>query len=113
MRIPMDTADPDYMAYLDQLAAGYTPLPPAPGQAIAPCAVTMRQARLALLGAGLLDGVNASLAAMPGPEGEAARIEWEYATEVVRGSALVQGLAASLGLDDAMLDALFVAGGAL
>mgnify|MGYP003339585434 CR=1 FL=1 len=39
---------------------------------------------------------------------EAAQIEWEYATEVKRSSALVAQLAPSLALDDAALDALFV-----
>lgn len=72
-----------------------------------PQVVTMRQARLALLGAGLLARVNDALAAMPGVEGEAARIEWEYATTVDRGSPLIASLGGALGLDDAALDDLF------
>lgn len=72
-----------------------------------PQSVTMRQARLALLGAGLLQSVDAAVAAMPGVGGDAARIEWEYAMSVERGSPLVAGLSASLGLTDAQLDALF------
>lgn len=75
--------------------------------------ITMRQARLALLGAGLLAGVNDALAAMPGIEGEAARLEWEYATEVRRDSVLVAGLAGVLGLTGAQVDALFIAGARL
>lgn len=43
-----------------------------------------RQARLALLGAGLLAQVNTAVANMVGAEGDAARIEWEYAQEVRR-----------------------------
>lgn len=72
-----------------------------------PPAVTMRQARLALLAAGLLDQVNTAIAAMPGAEGEAARIEWEYAQEVRRDSQLVAALSPALGLTDAQLDDLF------
>jgi hypothetical protein len=76
--------------------------PPPPVQS-----VSMRQARLALLGANLLTDVNAALAGMAGVEGEAARIEWEYATEVRRDSDLVSGLSSALGLTPALLDALF------
>ena len=76
-------------------------------QAHAPSMVTMRQARLALLGAGLLPAVDAAVAAMLGTEGDAARIEWEYATTVERQSALVSGLSGALGLSDAQLDGLF------
>lgn len=86
----------------------YTP-PPQP----VPAAVTMRQARLALLGVGKLADVNAAIAAMQGPAGEAARIEWEYSQEVQRDKALVLALAPVLGLSDAELDALFVAAAAL
>ncbi len=70
--------------------------------------VTMRQARLALLGAGLLDAVNAAVAAMPGAGGAAARIEWEYSSEVHRHKALVSALGPALGLTEAQLDQLFV-----
>ncbi len=73
-----------------------------------PNSVTMRQARLALLGAGLLAGVDAAINALPSPQKEAARIEWEYATEVQRSSGLVPMMEAALGLDDAALDALFI-----
>lgn len=74
-----------------------------------PTIVSMRKARLALLGAGMLATVNDAIAAMTGAEGEAARIEWEYATEVDRNSALVAGLAVTLGLTPAQLDTLFTA----
>ena len=72
-----------------------------------PEVVTMRQARLALLGAGLLAQVNTAVANMPGTEGDAARIEWEYAQEVRRDSPLVAGLSAALGLTDETLDNLY------
>lgn len=73
-----------------------------------PEAVTMRQARLALLGAGVLDAAEAAIAGMPGVEGRAAQIEWEYATELRRDHPLVAGLGQGLGLDDAAIDALFM-----
>lgn len=72
-----------------------------------PKVITMRQARLALLGAGLLPGVDAAIAAMTGAEGDAARIEWEYAQEVRRDSPLMGGMVAALGLTSAQVDALF------
>lgn len=75
--------------------------------------VTMRQARLALLGAGLLTTVNAAIAAMPGAQGEAARIEWEYSQEVQRDRGLVSALGAQMGMTAAQLDALFATAAAL
>lgn len=82
----------------------YTPPP-----SKVPSSLSMRQARLALYGAGLLDTVQAGAAAMP----QTAQIEWEFAATVERTSPLVATLAANLGLDDAALDALFEAGAAL
>jgi hypothetical protein len=77
-------------------------LPPyVPPPSAVPQAVTMRQARLALLSAGLLDQVNAAIT------DPAARIEWEYATTVERNSSLVQSLASGLGLTEPQLDDLF------
>lgn len=86
----------------------YTPPPAPPAPAVVPQAVTMRQARLALLAAGLLPAVSTALAALPSPQKEAAQIEWEYSTEVQRHRPLVQALGPALGLDDAALDALFI-----
>ena len=77
--------------------------PPAPPTPI-PQSVTMRQARLALLGAGLLDTVETAIAGA----GPAAKIEWDYATEVQRSAGLVPAMATALGLTDAQIDALFV-----
>jgi hypothetical protein len=75
--------------------------------AYVPPAVTMRQARLVLLGAGLLPKIDKAIAGMPSPHKEAATIEWEYSSEVKRDGALVQQLGAALGLDNAALDAMF------
>ena len=86
---------------------------PSPAPSPVPPPVTMRQARLALLGAGLLDDVEAAIAALPSPQKEAARIEWEYATEVQRSSGLVPMMGAALGLDDAALDGLLIEAAAL
>lgn len=83
--------------------------PPAP----VPSVVTMRQARLALLGAELLSQVESAIAAIPGAAGDAARIEWEYALSVERGSPLVASLMAALGLTAEQLDALFTTAAAL
>ena len=105
--------NPDYLAYKAWLKAGGVPLPPEPAPPYVPASVTMRQARLALLGAGLLASVDAAIDGLPSPQKEAARIEWEYATEVQRVSGLVPMMGAALGLDDAALDALFVAAVAL
>lgn len=75
---------------------------------VVPSSVTMRQARLALLAAGLLSSVETAIDAMADPMKTVARIEWEYAATVERSSALIATLAPALGLDDAALDALFV-----
>jgi hypothetical protein len=69
--------------------------------------VTMRQARLALLGAGLLDGVDAAIDALPEPQRSAARISWEFSRVVQRFQPWTVQLAASMGLSDAQLDNLF------
>jgi hypothetical protein len=69
--------------------------------------VSMRQARLALLQIGKLQDVDAAIAALPSPDKEQAQIEWEYATEVTRDSALMQQLATAIGLTEADLDSLF------
>lgn len=87
----------------------YVPQPDVPVPVIVPSAVTMRQARLALLGAGLLDDVEAAIAALPSPAKETAKIEWEYSQEVQRHNGFVAQLGPALGLDAAALDALFVA----
>jgi hypothetical protein len=94
----------DYTISEDDSLAPSPPVPPDP----VPDSVSMRQARLALLGAGLLDAVEATIAAMEGAEGKAAQIEWEYATEVRRDSPLVAGLTAALGLTEEQLDSLFL-----
>ena len=65
--------------------------------------VTPRQARLALLGAGLLDQVNTLLNTAGGVD----LITWEYASVINRSDPMITNLAASLGLTSAQIDALF------
>lgn len=77
-------------------------------QSPVPEVVSMRQARLALLGAGLLGNVDAAIASLPSPQREAARIEWEYATEIRRDSPTMGLIGAALSLTSEQIDALFV-----
>ena len=78
-----------------------------------PSSVTMRQARLALAGAGLIPAVEAALAALPEPQKTAAAIEWNYSNEVWRDKPFVQTFGALLGLTSAQLDDLFRAAAVL
>lgn len=80
------------------------PAPPAP----VPQQVTMRQARLALHAAGLLEGVDAAIASLPEPNKTTAKIEWEYAQAVERNAGLVPSLAAALGMTEEQIDQLFI-----
>lgn len=74
-----------------------------------PAVVSMRQARLALLGAGLLGAVESGIDGLPEPDRSAARIEWEYATELRRDHPLIVSLALQLDLSEQQVDALFIA----
>ena len=68
-----------------------------------PQQVTMRQARLALLSAGLLDDVEAVISAA----GRAAQLEWEYAAVVDRSNPAVAAVQQQQGMTDAQIDDLF------
>lgn len=90
----------------------FTAPPPAPP--VVPQAITMRQARLVLLGAGKLSLVEPAIAAIPNEATrKAAEIEWEFSNELQRGNAFVQLLAPALGLSSDQVDALFIAGAVL
>lgn len=96
-------------AQVAALTAQVTALqPPAPVNGV-PQVVTMVQAQLALLKAGLLDQVNTAIAAIPGDQGRAAQIEWASATSVHRVNPLIAAMQTALSLTDAQIDALFVA----
>lgn len=75
---------------------------------VVPREVTMRQARQALILAGLDEAVEANLAAMPGTPGKLARAEWERSQTVQRTRPLVLQMGAALGLTSAQLDQLFI-----
>lgn len=78
-------------------------------RALVPAAVTMRQARLALLGAGLLDDVGPAIAAIPdATTRRAAEIEWEFSNELQRGNPFVEQLGGALGLTSDQVDSLFI-----
>ena len=81
---------------------------PAEPDPVVPASVTMRQARLALYGAGLLQDVEDAIDALSDPTKTQARIEWDYASDVERASALVATLAAALSLSESYVDDLFV-----
>lgn len=82
----------------------FEPLPPPP----VPAVVSMRQARLALLGAGLLSHVDNVIDGLEEPGRSAALIEWEYATELRRDHPLVAALGNALELTEQQIDNLFV-----
>lgn len=86
---------------------GYLPPPPEPEAAYVPLAVSMRQARHAMLQAGILGAVQTMIEQMPGEEGDAARIDWEFAQEVKRSWPLVVNLGPALGLTEQQIDDLF------
>ena len=74
-----------------------------PAPVFVPQQVTMRQARLELLSRGLLDDVEAMIAAA----GREAQIEWEYAALVERGNPVIAGVQQQQGFTDAQIDDLF------
>jgi hypothetical protein len=94
--------------FLDATDAGVVAYLAAQAEAAKPKEVTMRQARLALLQAGLLDSVNTAIAGMTGAQKAAAEIEWEYSNSLKRSQPLVAQLGAALGLNTTQLDALFL-----
>jgi hypothetical protein len=71
--------------------------------------VTPRQARLALLAAGLLPQVETAVNAAGG----ATKITWEYATIINRSDALIENIGTALGLTDAAIDLLFTQAAAI
>lgn len=70
-------------------------------------AVSMRQARLALLAQRYLPQVEEAIALIPEPDKSKVQIEWEYASTVERNSEWVAVMIPALGLDDEAMDDLF------
>jgi len=87
---------------------GFVLIPVATPPIPIPTSVTMRQARLALLGAGLLASIDTAIASLPSPQKEAAQIEWDYAQEIKRDWPTLLALASLLGLSSEQLDELFI-----
>lgn len=69
--------------------------------------VSKAQAKLALLEADLLNGVEAALSAMEGVDGQRARIEWSDRVEFHRDHQFIGLLAGQMGLSDQQVDDLF------
>ena len=111
--IPMDIGNKDYREYLQWLDNGGVPQPVPIAPVPIPTQVDMRQARQALLQKGLYATVNTAVAGMTGIDGEAARIEWEFAPVVQRDSPLLISLSTALGFTEIQLDELFILAGAL
>jgi hypothetical protein len=74
-----------------------------PVASVVPASVSPAQARLALLGAGLLDQVEAIVSGAD----QVTQIAWRTASTIERSSPTVAALSAALGLGEAQLDALF------
>ena len=79
-------------------------------KASVPQVITMRQARLVLLNANLLDTVETAIA---NGTDETLKIEWEYATEVRRDWESLMATATALGMTEIDLDNLFIEGAKL
>lgn len=75
-----------------------------------PQTISLRQARLWLIGKGYtLYAVDAAIDAIPDQSvRDAVRVSWEYSTQLYRTDANLLQLAAALGLDEAAVDAAFV-----
>jgi hypothetical protein len=111
--IPNDPGNRDYREYLAWVEAGNEPLPPDPVPVGVPQTVSMAQARLALIGAGLFSAIDAGLKALPEPQRTTALTAWEYAPNVSRNGALVTTLGSQFGLTEKQLDDLFTAAAAI
>uniref|UniRef100_E6VL45 Uncharacterized protein n=1 Tax=Rhodopseudomonas palustris (strain DX-1) TaxID=652103 RepID=E6VL45_RHOPX len=86
------------------LGGVYTAPRQPPSIPLAPVAsVTPKQARLALLQAGLLDQVEAVIAA----GSKADQITWEFATEIRRDDPLLVSIGSGLTLSSDQIDVLF------
>lgn len=81
---------------------------PVPAAVPVPEAVTMRQARVALLHLGLFDQVEAALQGIPDDlQRRVALQTWEYSGAVERNNPLILMLGPAIGLTPAQIDGLF------
>ena len=75
-----------------------------------PARVTMRQARLALLQAGLLDDIELAINNLEEPTlKRAVQIEWEYAQDIRRDWQALIMITEAMGMTEEQLDELFIA----
>lgn len=93
---------PTYQALMDEIAAQY--VPPEPQAIPVPQVISRRQAKQALLQAGLLDVADAAIAASGD---RAAQIDWADAQEFRRDWATLISMQNALGLTDEQIDDLF------
>jgi hypothetical protein len=105
--LELGTSLAEYNDQINGIEAHY--VAPDPEPTPVPQVITIRQAKLVLLAAGLLDDVDAAVAQAD----RATQIEWEYATEVNRDWPTLIYLATSMGLSDTVLDGLFIEGSKL
>ncbi len=74
-----------------------------------PVQVTIRQARLALLQAGLLDDIETTINAIEDETlKKAVQIEWEYAQDIRRDWQALIMITQAMGMTDEQLDELFL-----
>lgn len=95
----------DFQSFID--AWGEPPVvtpPPAPA---VPMVVSRRQGLRALYELGLTAQVEALINAIPGADGDRARIDWKEAQEIRRDHPLVDFAKASIPLTDEQVDQLF------
>ncbi len=104
--IPLDERNADYQSYLAWAAAGNVPQQADAPTPFVPFSVSRFQARAALHLAGLLDDVEALMAAQDTPA--LAKLAWADAMEFERQSPTIAALAGAVGLTEQDIDALFV-----
>jgi len=103
--IPLDERNADYQVYMAWVAAGNVPQQADATAPFIPFSVSRFQARAALHLAGLLDDVEALMAAPDTPA--LAKLAWADAQEFKRNSPTMLAMAAELGLTETQLDELF------
>ena len=79
-------------------------VPQLTSQAAIPTSVSMRQCRLALLAANLLEQTETIIQG----QAKAVQIAWQFATYVERSNPLISSIGQALELSDTEVDALFV-----
>jgi len=84
-----------------------TDLPPVPPRV--PREIPNWRCKAVLIQMGMIDQVEAIMAALPEPDRTIAQLAWRGDGKVARRSKTVSGLSSALGLTDAQVDAMFVA----